>query len=358
MAPCLVCLFDCFREWFNPKSVQKGPYCIPGCCGCCKSNDCHDAYYSEFLKTSSLGGGDLNKENLKQLKSDLLKFINENNCGPILIRLAWHDSGTYDQRLPTFPQRGGANGAIIFGPEINMGANAGLTKAVKYLETFKTKYPMVGWADLIQMASACAVEHMGGPVINMKYGRKSVTGAEQCAGPREGFAGNAGLPDAKPGPDGKFGSGASDPATHLRDVFSKKMGFTDEEIVALSGAHTIGRAFKDRSGTCPFDSMNPAKYTTKDSVARHDGTRGVGMQGGQSWTKEWLKFDNSYFTQGGSDNDLLWLPTDQCLKEDSGFKPIFCANPASMTTCAEAPSDNCEALPAVMVPPSMTVRRP
>jgi len=69
--------------------------------------------------------------------------------------------------------------------------------------------------------------------------------------------------------------------------------------------------------------MNPAKYTTKDSVARHDGTRGVGMQGGQSWTKEWLKFDNSYFTQGGSDNDLLWLPTDQCLKEDSGFKPIF-----------------------------------
>ena len=26
------------------------------------------------------------------------------------------------------------------------------------------------------------------------------------------------------------------------------MGFDDEDIVALSGAHTLGRAFKERSG--------------------------------------------------------------------------------------------------------------
>lgn len=30
-----------------------------------------------------------------------------------------------------------------------------------------------------------------------------------------------------------------------------RMGFNDQEIVALSGAHTIGRAFKERSGTTP-----------------------------------------------------------------------------------------------------------
>ncbi len=28
------------------------------------------------------------------------------------------------------------------------------------------------------------------------------------------------------------------------------MGFLDNEIVALMGAHTIGRAFRDRSGVC------------------------------------------------------------------------------------------------------------
>lgn len=28
------------------------------------------------------------------------------------------------------------------------------------------------------------------------------------------------------------------------------MGFSDQEIVALSGAHTLGRAYKNRSGAC------------------------------------------------------------------------------------------------------------
>ena len=41
----------------------------------------------------------------------------------------------------------------------------------------------------------------------------SVTGPEQCAGPqsRQGFKGNAGLPDAAPGADGTFGCGAKTP---------------------------------------------------------------------------------------------------------------------------------------------------
>lgn len=46
-----------------------------------------------------------------------------------------------------------------------------------------------------------------------RYGRVSVTGPEQCAGPqsRQGFKGNAGLPDAAPGADGTFGCGAKTP---------------------------------------------------------------------------------------------------------------------------------------------------
>merc|ERR1711991_1264833 len=95
-----------------------------------------------------------------------------------------------------------------------------------------------------------------------------------------------------------FNCGAATPAEHLRNVFTKKMGFSDLEIVALSGAHTVGRIFKDRSGACPFGYSNPTKYTSQESVVRTDGKPGVGMSGGQSWCKKWLAFDNEqYFFQ-------------------------------------------------------------
>ena len=65
------------------------------------------------------------------------RFVDKMNCNPILLRLAWHDAGTYDKSKSDFGDRGGANGSIRFSPEITMGANNGLDKAVKYLEPFK-----------------------------------------------------------------------------------------------------------------------------------------------------------------------------------------------------------------------------
>jgi L-ascorbate peroxidase len=263
---------------------------------------------------------------LQGAEKELRALIERLNCNPILVRLAWHDSGTYDQRIKDFPARGGATGSIRFDPEISMGANAGLAKAVGYLQEVHKKFPGVSWADLIQMASATAIEMAGGPRIDMKYGRVAVDGAEGAVHPksREGFGDNAGLPDAMP----PFGCGASNPADHLRNVFGKKMGFTDQEIVAISGAHTIGRAFKERSGTCPFGYMDKgaSKHTKSTCVARADGKAGVGMAGGAGWTKNWLTFDNSYYSQyktAMEDTDLLWFPTDEVLHKDPGFKSFF-----------------------------------
>lgn len=80
-----------------------------------------------------------------------------------------------------------------------------------------------------------------------RYGRVDASDPSQCSP-----EGN--LPDGNPGPDGKFGGAggtapteATTPNDHLRKVFYR-MGLNDEEIVALSGAHTFGRAYKDRSG--------------------------------------------------------------------------------------------------------------
>ena len=70
------------------------------------------------------------------------------------------------------------------------------------------------------------------------------------------------------------------------------MGFDDEGIVALSGAHTFGRAYKDRSGL----GKEKTKFTDGSKQVRADGTDAKYTPGGSSWTQQWLIFDNSYFT--------------------------------------------------------------
>mmetsp|Transcript_2359 Transcript_2359/g.4464 ORF Transcript_2359/g.4464 Transcript_2359/m.4464 type:complete len:317 (-) Transcript_2359:401-1351(-) len=249
---------------------------------------------------------------LKQAKADIWKMLDTINCNPILVRLAWHDAGTYDMKVKDWPNCGGANGSIRFDLELGHGANAGLLKAINYLKKIKAKYP-ISWADLIQLGSATAIEHAGGPVIPMKYGRIDTETKEEC--PKEGN-----LPDAYP----PFGDGASDAARHLRNVFYR-MGFNDREIVALSGAHTIGRAFKERSGVVDngYGEDAATKFTCPFHRARADKKEGVGMAGGKSWTSNWLTFDNSYFKRDKNTKDLLWMPTDDALRSDPSFQVFF-----------------------------------
>jgi len=61
----------------------------------------------------------------------------DGSYGPVLVRLAWHASGTYDKETGT----GGSNGATMrFAPEGDHGANAGLLAARDFLEPVKSKY--------------------------------------------------------------------------------------------------------------------------------------------------------------------------------------------------------------------------
>jgi L-ascorbate peroxidase len=97
-------------------------------------------------------------------------LLDEKNCGPIMVRLAWHDSGTYDQNVKAeWPAAGGAIGSIRFKPEIQHGANAGLAGAIALLEPIREAVPSISYADLFQMASARAIEKAGGPLIPVRY---------------------------------------------------------------------------------------------------------------------------------------------------------------------------------------------
>lgn len=268
-------------------------------------------------RACALGLSMVSAEDLKGAKKELEALIDKTNANPIMIRLAWHDSGTYDKNIKEWPACGGAIGSIRFEPEINHGANAGLASALKMLEPIKKKYPEVSYADLFQMASACAVELAGGPKIDMKYGRVDASGPKDCSP-----EGN--LPDAEAGPGGKYGGKPemedTTPNGHLRKVFYR-MGLNDEEIVALSGAHTLGRAYKDRSGL----GKEVTKFTDGSKIVRKDGKEGIGKKGGSSWTEKWLTFDNSYFTTMAdekADAELLKLSSDKTLFDDEGFAPF------------------------------------
>lgn len=203
---------------------------------------------------------------IEKARRDLRALIASKSCAPIMLRLAWHDAGTYDKTTNT----GGPNGSIRLPEELRHAANAGLQIAVDLLEPIKQKHPKITYADLYQLAGVVAVEVTGGPTIDFIPGRKD---SSVC--PEEGR-----LPDAKQG------------ASHLRDVFYR-MGLTDKDIVALSGGHTLGKARRDRSG---FEG---------------------------AWTKEPLKFDNSYFIEllKGDSDGLLKLPTDKVLVDHPAFRP-------------------------------------
>lgn len=152
------------------------------------------------------------------MESDLERRGDGTSLYGTFIRLAWHASGTFAQKDGS----GGSNyGRIRFNPEKSWGANAGLDVAMNALEPVKAKFPEMTYADLYTYAGVVAVEEAGGPTIPFALGREDAT--DGSTSPPDGR-----LPDADKG---------SRKATlgHVRDVFYR-MGFSDQEIVALLGA--------------------------------------------------------------------------------------------------------------------------
>ncbi|BCS21067.1 peroxidase [Aspergillus puulaauensis] len=208
----------------------------------------------------------------------------DGSYGPVLVRLAWHASGTYDKETGT----GGSNGATMrFAPESDHGANAGLKHARDFLEPIKAKFPWITYSDLWTLGGACAVQELGGPAIPWRPGRQDKDVAA-CT------------------PDGRLPDAAKD-HSHIRDVFGR-MGFDDREMVALLGAHALGRAHTDRSGFDGPWNFSPTVFTNEFFRMLVD-----------------EKWENRKWNGPGQFTDkttktLMMLPTDIALVKDKGFK--------------------------------------
>ncbi|KAJ3266798.1 hypothetical protein HDU77_010179 [Chytriomyces hyalinus] len=278
----------------------------------------------EFIKQFLGGPGDVDLEALKHENEELKKRVDElqarveeltnpqevmadwfalerdiramlkqpewddGSIGPVLVRLAWHSSGTYSKKDGT----GGSDGATMrHAPESTDGANAGLEKARAMLEPLKKKYPAVSRGDLWTLAGVVAIEAMGGPRSPWYPGRTDKEKPKAAEVPPNGR-----LPDASQG------------APHIRDVFYR-MGFNDRDIVALSGAHSLGRCHTDRSGYSGPWTNTPTRFSNQYFK----------LLVKEKWTKKKWDGPEQYEDPSG---ELMMLPSDLALIWDPKFKVV------------------------------------
>ena len=131
---------------------------------------------------------------------------------------------------------------------------------------------------------------MGGPTISWRAGRPDAeSGADSVPDGR--------LPDATQG------------CPHLRSVFHR-MGFSDQDIVALSGAHAVGMCHADRSGFIGPWTTTPLSFDNAYYI----------------WLTErkWRKTKQAnglevYVTD--SQSGVIMLPTDFALLQDKKMVP-------------------------------------
>lgn len=176
---------------------------------------------------------DLNKVRasiVQLIEQDAEKRNDGSSLAGTFIRLAWHSCGTYKAA----DNSGGSNGARMrFSPEASYGNNAGLDLARAALEPIKQQFPEISYADLYTFSGVVAVEEAGGPKIPFAVGRTDdQDGAKSDPKDR--------LPNADMGSRTKT-------IAHIREIFGR-MGFSDQEMVALLGAHAMGRCHTTASG--------------------------------------------------------------------------------------------------------------
>jgi catalase-peroxidase len=261
---------------------------------------------------------------VKALRKDLIKVMTTSqdwwpadygHYGPLMIRLTWHQAGTY--RIED-GRGGGGDGGQRFAPLNSWPDNGNLDKARRLLWPVKQKYgQQISWADLLCLAGNVALESMGFKTFGFAFGREDIWEPEEIFwGTEEEWLGDAryagdrelqgpfgavqmGLIYVNPeGPNGKPSPTAS--ARDIRETF-RRMAMNDEETVALiAGGHTFGKAHgagdPDLVGPepegCPVHSMGLGWINAHGSGKGTDTTTS-GLEG--AWNPTPTEWNNDFW---------------------------------------------------------------
>ncbi|OBZ82005.1 Cytochrome c peroxidase, mitochondrial [Choanephora cucurbitarum] len=231
----------------------------------------------------------------QQVYNDIAELLDndsdydDGSYGPILLRLAWHSSGTYNAD----DNSGGSSGGTMrFNAEASHSANNGLEFARDLLHKhIKPKYPELSYGDLYTLGGVVAIQELGGPDIKWRPGRIDA-GENKCI------------------PEGRLPDGAKG-VDHARDIFYR-MGFDDQEIVALTGAHVLGRCHLDRSGFEGPWHEAPTFFNNgyfKSILGREWVKRNL-PEGGWQWVDK-------------ESPDIMMLPIEITMVEDKKLRPYY-----------------------------------
>ena len=243
------------------------------------------------------------KVDLQKVRDSIVKLVEDDaeqrddgtSLAGTFIRLAWHCCGTYQKS----DNSGGSNGARMrYNPEASYGNNAGLDAARAKLEPIKAKYPDLSYADLYTYAGVVAVEEAGGPKIPYETGRTDDADGSK-SDPKDRL------------PNANMGS-MNNTVAHVRAIFGR-MGFTDQEIVALLGAHAMGRCHTDASGF--WGPWTNAETTFSNEYFRlliEERWSPKLTHNGKPWTGP-DQFEDST-------GNLMMLPSDLAIIADPDFK--------------------------------------
>ncbi|CCK69227.1 cytochrome-c peroxidase KNAG_0C01140 [Huiozyma naganishii CBS 8797] len=213
------------------------------------------------------------------------EYDNYIGYGPVLLRLSWHCSGTWDKKDNT---GGSFGGTYRFQKESNDPSNNGLENAAHFLEPIKKQFPWISYGDLYTLGGVTAVQELQGPKIAWRPGRVDM--------PEDTTPDNGRLPDADNG------------ASYVRNFFDR-MNFNDREVVALMGGHALGKTHLANSG---YEGPWGAATNTFTNEFYNNLLN-------EHWTLEKNEANNEQYN---SPKGYMMLKTDMALVQDDKYLPI------------------------------------
>merc|ERR1711920_225998 len=349
---------------------------------------------SAFVPNSTTYDAAVDGLDMDAVKADMATLLKTSQaCWPadhgnyagLMIRLAWHCSGSYRKSDGVGGRTGGRQ---RFEPERSWPDNTNLDKARALLYPLKEKYgDALSWGDLIILAGTTAYRQAGMPVTRMCFGRMDEPdGSEaQLLGPtaeqeskfpctvngkcQAPLPTTVGLIYVNPeGPLNSNGDGQiADPALSVAEIRRtfETMGHTNRSTVALiGGGHAIGKAHgacAKSAGLSPKEAFasNGSQDIWKGQCGSGMGTDTTtsGIEG--SWTTQPDQWDNEFFKDlfekewelwtgpggakqwrvKGMTGGLMRMTTDMALLEDPSFRAISQEFADNLTALTEAFDD-------------------